>query len=505
MKYISLFSGIEAATVAWHPLGWEPLFFCEIEDFPSAVLKHHYPNVPNLKDVTTINEGKINVLKSRSGGKIDLLVGGSPCQSFSVAGHRKGLEDPRGNLMYQYIRLVKAFCPKWVVWENVPGALSSGGGRDFGTLLSALAQFGYGLAYRVLDAKHFGVPQKRRRVFVVGCFGNAKSAFDVLFEQESSDRDSAESGEEGKNDSSEAQKGVGEHQKVGTLDASYFKGCGMRGGLERTIVWNKEVYPEVKHILDHQVAGTLYARDYKGISSDDINKGAQKMVVEPHNKVRRLTPKECERLQGFPDDYTQLAWNGKGREECPTSHRYKALGNSMAVPVMRWLGERIMRVEGLTIPQKVEVSKPAYKEIHCIVGNLAAGRNAWNMNQLGIKKDISYTLDGTHVPAIGEDLDEKGAAIEALLKKYKIDVPFYVDKMINHVEQVMIGWGKPLKGTAKDWIDSPLFLSKSFLRHQLDTKNIPSEELEFIVEYILTCTRDTLKGGKCLILHPTSL
>jgi DNA (cytosine-5)-methyltransferase 1 len=397
MKYISLFSGIEAATVAWHPLGWEPLFFCEIEDFPSAVLKHHYPNVPNLRDVTTINEGKINVLKSRSGGKIDLLVGGSPCQSFSTAGLRKGLADPRGNLMYQYIRLVKAFRPKWIVWENVPGALSSGGGRDFGTLLSALAQFGYGLAYRVLDSQHFGVPQRRRRVFVVGCFGDAKSAFNVLFEQKGSNRDSEKSGKARKNDFSKTQTSIRKHAGV-------------------------------KHILDHKLAGTLCARDYKGIAADDFVGGSQKMVVEPHNRVRRLTPKECERLQGFPDDYTKIAWNGKAKEDCPNGLRYKALGNSMAVPVMRWIGERIMEVEGIPLPMDVT----------------------------------------------------------SLLEKYTIEVPIYVAKIINHTVQLMLGWGDPLPGAPRQWVRHPMFLTMDFLSLQLDHKKIPEDEKKTIMEFILT-------------------
>ena len=411
MKYISLFSGIEAATAAWHPLGWEPLFFCEIEDFPSAVLHHHYPNVPNLKDVTTINEGKINVFKSRSSGKIDLLVGGSPCQSFSLAGHRKGLEDPRGNLMYEYIRMVEAFYPKWIIWENVPGVLSSNGGRDFGTLLTALAQLGYGIAYRVLDAQHFGVPQRRRRIFVVGCLGDAKSAFNVLFEPEGSEGSAAEGRKEGEEGSSQTQSSLRKHNKR-------------------------------RYHLDNELAGTLCARDYKGICGDDFGATTQKMVVEREcaapitkgngevrenektftslsngrgqlghgraavridHKVRRLTPRECERLQGFPDNYTQIEWNGKVAKDCPTGHRYKALGNSMAVPVMRWIGERIMKVEGMSLPQKKEEVKPPYEEVYCVIGQLAAGRTI-AQNGLGIKKDISYTLDGTHVPAVREIL-----------------------------------------------------------------------------------------------------
>ena len=177
MRYLSVCSGIEAATVAWHNLGWIPAGFSEIEPFPSAVLKHHYPNVKNFGDMTKFEEWNLE--------SIDLLVGGTPCQSFSVAGLRKGLDDPRGNLMLTYGAIAKRFRPKWLVWENVPGVLSSNGGRDFGTFLGMLAELGYGFAYRVLDAQYFGVAQRRRRVFVVGCFGDWRSAAAVLFERNS--------------------------------------------------------------------------------------------------------------------------------------------------------------------------------------------------------------------------------------------------------------------------------------------------------------------------------
>lgn len=139
MRYLSVCSGIEAATSAWHGLGWEPVAFSEIEPFPSAVLKHHYPNVPNLGDMNKYKEWDI--------GTIDLLVGGTPCQSFSVAGLRKGLEDPRGNLALVYCGILDRFKPKWFIWENVPGVLSSNGGRDFGSFLGAVAQLGYGFSY----------------------------------------------------------------------------------------------------------------------------------------------------------------------------------------------------------------------------------------------------------------------------------------------------------------------------------------------------------------------
>ena len=187
MKYLSVCSGIEAASVAWHPLGWEPVAFSEIEKFPSAVLAHHYPNVPNLGDMTKFQEWPDE--------PVDLLVGGTPCQSFSVAGLRKGLEDPRGNLMLTYLAIAQRYRPRWLVWENVPGVLSSNGGRDFGTFLRALGELGYGWAYRVLDAQWFGVAQRRRRVFVVAHLGDAQRAAKVLFERESVQRNPAPSRE----------------------------------------------------------------------------------------------------------------------------------------------------------------------------------------------------------------------------------------------------------------------------------------------------------------------
>ena len=177
LAYGSVCSGIEAATVAWHPLGWTPAFFSEIESFPRAVLAHHWPEVPLHGDFTTIEAGQYR--------PIDLLVGGTPCQSFSVAGLRGGLSDDRGNLALEYLRLADRLRPRWLVWENVPGVLSSNGGRDFGAILGGMVELGYGFAYRVLDAQFFGVAQRRRRVFVVGYLGDWRRAAAVLFERHS--------------------------------------------------------------------------------------------------------------------------------------------------------------------------------------------------------------------------------------------------------------------------------------------------------------------------------
>ena len=206
LRYGSVCSGIEAASVAWDGLGWEPAWFSEIEPFPCAVLAARWPNVPNFGDMTKFKEWENN---ERT--RIDLLVGGTPCQSFSIAGLRKGLDDPRGNLMLTYLAIADKYRPKWVAWENVPGVLSSSyderensppkslgmefdGERmettedhymAFECLLVGLRELGYGFAYRVLDAQYFGVPQRRRRVFVVGCLGDWSGAAAVLFERHS--------------------------------------------------------------------------------------------------------------------------------------------------------------------------------------------------------------------------------------------------------------------------------------------------------------------------------
>ena len=207
VRYLSVCSGIEAASVAWEPLGWEPAAFAEVEKFPSAVLAHHWPQVPNMGDMTRHESWNL--------GAIDLLVGGTPCQSFSIAGLRGGLGDDRGNLALEYLRLADRLRPRWLVWENVPGVLSSDGGRDFGAFLGALGALGYGFAYRVLDAQWFGVAQRRRRVFVVGCLGDGAAAATVLFESESVCRNPAPSREKG--------QGV-------AADAAGCAGGGRRGG-----------------------------------------------------------------------------------------------------------------------------------------------------------------------------------------------------------------------------------------------------------------------------------
>lgn len=384
MRYLSLCSGIEAATVAWPD--WTPVAFSEIEPFPSAVLAQHYPDVPNLGDMTKINGHDYK-------GKVDLIVGGTPCQAFSVAGLREGLADPRGNLALTFLRLVDEVQPEVFIWENVPGVLSSNKGRDFGSFVGAVAELGYRGAWRVLDAQYFGLAQRRKRVFFVGCSPESgRSPREILFERESLCGHPPPS--------REAREGVTLRTKSGTgvahrlvafgeyttdetastvkardyKDATDLVTCAlrMRSGCEgvgkgalvseeqsltlatandQTVFVNNRQDPvsDVELAQDNGGAilkpigldeeqnafvdgfGTLKARERGG--------GFEGSVMNSSRTVRRLTPTECERLQGFPDGYTDVPWRGK--PGAPDGPRYKALGNSMAVPVMRWIGKRI--------------------------------------------------------------------------------------------------------------------------------------------------------------------
>ena len=531
MKYGSVCSGIEAASVAWHDLGWEPQWFSEIDQFPSEVLKHRFPTVPNLGDMTTINQNPIADERP-----IDLLVGGTPCQSFSVAGLRKGLADPRGNLMLTFLSIADRLRPKWVVWENVPGVLSSNGGKDFGTFLGALGELGYGFAYRVLDAQHFGVAQRRRRVFVVGYLGDWRVAAAVLFERESLQGNTKPSRKKRQEVTANAEGGVGEAGDVScvggnisptvtskwktgyggpsgsneagnmvyaptvidraafnqgenaqyeprieegetmlslvakgphavaqpialaentigrqpmnggngdgftedgpmytlnatgvhgvaqplyyeshpndsrvngpkdvadTVSARYGTGGGntplvqqpiafkVRGGCEgggKGYLGQEEQAFTISATQDQQIAQPIAVDTYNqtinehtsqtiGSSASDVNhygavlqpmafdwqsggdmrgmnlqaktqlQRCQTPAIMHSMAIRRLTPKECERLQGFPDDWTKVPYRNKPADQCPDGPRYKACGNSMAVPVMRWIGQRIQLIE----------------------------------------------------------------------------------------------------------------------------------------------------------------
>ena len=383
MRYVSLFSGIEAASVAWETLGWKPVAFSEVEPFACSVLDRRFPSVPNLGDVCKIDW-------SDYVGSVDVLVGGSPCQAFSVAGRRGGLDDPRGQLMLEYVRAVRDLHPEWLVWENVPGVLSQDGGRSFGTLLRELEDCGYSLAWRVLDAQFMRVAQRRRRVFLVGHI-RAGCAAAVLFERASMSWDSESSREKRQElarsaglgacgggctgpswsiagnvcDCDAKQNGSGVSEDCGgassgnmspavcmassSAKAEISIDCATcltaRQDHDAPIVFKsfaQNVRDEVRFINgDGTIAGALAAQTgakqqtyVLGRISDAVH-GA---VWSWPYIVRRLTPIECERLQGFPGNWTDLG----GTADAP---RYRALGNSMAVPVMQWIGKRIGMVE----------------------------------------------------------------------------------------------------------------------------------------------------------------
>jgi len=393
MRFLSVCSGIEAASVAWQPLGWKAAAFSEIEPFPCSVLAHHYPDVPNLGDMTKFKDWPDDL-------SIDLLCGGTPCQSFSVAGLRKGLDDPRGNLMLTYGAIAARHRPRWLVWENVPGVLSSNEGRDFGSFLGLLGQLGYGFAYRVLDAQYFGVPQRRRRVFVVGCLGDWRSAAAVLFERHSLSGHPAPRREAG--------QVVTPTIRAGAPNGGAGHGARSGDSKDELIVpvarralttSNQRIDAETEtFIVTHALTGEGFDASEDGtgrgtplvpvatvaVSSghgwwsesdgtaqtlraqDSITKAdtlvAQSLRAQAHPshradsetyvpqnmQVRRLTPEECEALQGFPRSYTAVPHRRKPAADGP---RYKALGNSWAVPCARWIGQRIEAVEAITQKQ----------------------------------------------------------------------------------------------------------------------------------------------------------
>jgi DNA (cytosine-5)-methyltransferase 1 len=284
----------------------------EIAPFPRAVLAHRFPSVPLHGDFTTIEAGQYE--------PIDILVGGTPCQSFSVAGLRAGLADERGNLALAFVRLAYRFRPRWIVWENVPGVLSSNGGRDFGAFLGGVVECGYGFAYRVLDAQYFGVPQRRRRVFVVGYLGDWRRAAAVLFEREGLRISTLQKQQTRKvvstsaNDCASTNLYDTDHNEH-RWDAPRLARCLIAGCDKKTAIEN-----------------TFIVHTWRDNENSAIERKG----------VRILTPRECERLQGFPDDWTLVPYRGKAAADGP---RYKALGNSMAVLVMRWIGRRIALCE----------------------------------------------------------------------------------------------------------------------------------------------------------------
>lgn len=398
IKFGSVCSGIEAASVAWLPIGWEASWLAEIEPFPSAILAHHYPDTPNLGDMTIISDKVL-------GGEIeapDVLVGGTPCQSFSVAGLRNGLSDDRGKLTLEFVRIANAIDTirqgigereSIIVWENVPGVLSS---KDnaFGCFLAALAGESEELqptgsrwtnaglvrgpqrtiAWRVLDAQYFGVAQRRRRVFVVASARDGFCPAKVLFEFDGVRRDFAPSREAWKETASYVGASANQtgfrkltfesYAQDETASTMMARDCKSYTDLVAFNSRQDPVSGDVFGSLDTcrpqaqavAIAGNIIGRQThnggNGNGFDDsgacytLTTSDRHAAFYPSSPVRRLTPVECERLQGFDDGYTMIPWCGKPTQECPDGHRYKAPGNSMCVNVMRWIGDRIAKEIG---------------------------------------------------------------------------------------------------------------------------------------------------------------
>ena len=363
MRYLSLFSGIEAASAAWEPLGWKPVAFSEIDPFCCRLLKAKWPDVPNLGDVR-------NVTFRSFRRPFDVLVGGSPCQSLSVSGKREGMKGVSG-IVTEFLRVMEDFRPRIVVWKNVPGALTADKGAFFRHVLRRFQRAGYGCAWRVLDAQYFGVPQRRRRVFLVGVLGGGFRAGEILFEPEVLQGNASESGTEG----ADPRPASGENPEgAGRFVSRGFEGALCLSDECPTITRRVSSAPDVT-VFDIQP--NRGARKFEGVTptlTSRMGTGGNNVpaifaekhghIYEPANgvcptlrrcqpyggdallagneRLRRLTPEECERLMGFPTGWTAIP-DEKGRPACDSA-RYKALGNSMAVPVMAWIGKRIEKV-----------------------------------------------------------------------------------------------------------------------------------------------------------------
>lgn len=416
MIYGSICSGIEAATVAWSPLGWRPAFFSETNTFCRDLLVEHYPRVECYFDFTRIPDEEI-----REWPTLDILIAGTPCQSFSVAGRRAGLDDPRGLLAFEFLRLLRRTRharkgPRWFVFENVPGLLSSKGGRDFSDWIRATVQCGYYCAWRVLDCQYWGLAQRRKRLFVVGYLGDWRPSAAVLFESQSVPGNLEEGGEEREEvaktlrGQSNASHWDDSDTYIPILEATKRQGTrnSSRDGLgignpgdpmfslqssgQHAVAFNWQSggskarlgYGQLPNLQSNQTpavaygcnrtsgaldkAGSINAKGGSGrmdfetetfvVGVDNTNHkltgnkiGTLDASLDRHNRgpallgqlgVRRLTPLECERLQGFPDNYTLIEFNGKPATDSP---RYKAIGNSFPVPVVRWIGQRIEAVD----------------------------------------------------------------------------------------------------------------------------------------------------------------
>lgn len=329
LRYIDVCSGISAPTAAWKPLGWQALCFAEIEAAPRAVLAHHYPDVPLHGDFTEINGDEY--------GPVDLLVGGTPCQDFSEAGSRVGLDGERGQLSLEFCRLADRCGARWVVWENVTGVLSNDGGRAFGAILGGLAKRGFGFAYRVLDAQYFGLPQRRKRVVLVGYRGDWRRAGAVVFDP------GAMSGRPAPRREAEEDLAYGfcspttpgVAKPLGAHSGNKGRGCDL----------DNTTYIGVD--LAQITSAANKTRAEVGLPLPTLA-ATSRMALATEHRIRYMTPREHERVMGFPDDFTLVPYRGRMMADGP---RNKMCGNSIAVPMLRWIGDRIEAVERLTARQ----------------------------------------------------------------------------------------------------------------------------------------------------------
>lgn len=375
MRVGSVCSGIGGAELAFCDLG-HLAWASEIDPFARAILKHRFPELHLYGDFTKIYHPD----------PVDVLVGGTPCQAFSIAGLRGGMADERGNLALEYLRLAGRIRPRWLLWENVPGVLSSNGGRDFAAFVGGLAELGYGWAYRCLDAQYFGLAQRRNRVFVVGCLGDWRGAAAVLFEPASlrghpaprreagegtarplascpsggsgyrNDADTADNliafnntGQGWWNDADKASPirdlSAGSGSGEATLVSAY-GGNRQSGALEVATAVNAHGGPHGRLDFETETFVTHSLRaDGFDASEDGTGRGTPLVADPGYNDivtnpgtVRRLTPIECERLQGYPAGWTAIEWRGKPAADGP---RYKVLGNAFPIPVIRWIARRL--------------------------------------------------------------------------------------------------------------------------------------------------------------------
>lgn len=310
MKFGSLFSGIGGFDLGFEQAGMECVWQCEIDNAARSVLAKHWPGVPCIEDVRNVTRNNVPA--------VDLVCGGFPCQDLSVAGKRAGLAGDRSGLWFEFHRILTELRPQWVVIENVPGLLSSNRGADFAIILRGLVECGYGVTWRVLDAQYFGVAQRRRRVFIVGSLGDGRSA-QVLFERE------------GLFGHPPARRAQGE-----SLTPSVANGINS-SGLRGRQPGSAASFVSAPLVFDWQSGGDV-RHNISSLHTSALQANQTPAVAYNQNGVRRLTPLECERLHGFPD--VESGWT-YGQSD---SARYRQLGNAVAVPVARWIGEKIMEV-----------------------------------------------------------------------------------------------------------------------------------------------------------------